>query len=172
MKILNTNISIQPVLTQEQISIVSNLAEKIWSQHFTSIIGGAQVEYMLEKFQSEAALSQQIEKCYRYYLACDNDSAQGYCAIVSDSETNKLLLSKLYVLASRRQKGLGSSMLDYVEQTCRQEGMNAIKLTVNRYNQSSIDWYRQRGFQIVDQVKTDIGAGFYMDDFIMEKAVK
>ena len=33
----------------EQIAAVAELAEEIWTQHYTPIIGPAQVLYMLEK---------------------------------------------------------------------------------------------------------------------------
>ena len=29
--------------------------------------------------------------------------------------------------------------------------------------------YERRGFNTIDEVKKDIGGGFYMDDYIMEK---
>ena len=42
-------------------------------------------------------------------------------------------------------------------------------LTVNKYNSSSIEVYKKRGFEITDAAVTDIGSGFVMDDYIMEK---
>ena len=31
--------------------------------------------------------------------------------------------------------------------------------------------YKHRGFIIVDKVKKDIGGGFFMDDYLMEKSI-
>ena len=45
---------------------------------------------------------------------------------------------------------------------------NKIRLTVNKYNQYTIDAYNKWGFKTVDSVVTDIGNGFVMDDYIME----
>lgn len=165
------NIKIIPVLSPGQITIVSKLAVEIWTQHYTPIIGEAQVGYMLDKFQSVSAISQQIENEYRYCLACESDREQGYFAILPDDEINKVFLSKIYVLPARRNNGIGSFMLEHVEQQCRNEGFCAVKLGVNRFNQHSIDWYRRRGFHLVKEVKTDIGGGFYMDDFVLEKSL-
>ena len=44
--------------------------------------------------------------------------------------------------------------------------------TVNKHNDLAIRAYRAKGFQTIDAVETDIGNGFVMDDFIMEKRVE
>ena len=53
---------IQSAKTYEQIKDIANLAEIIWNQHFTPIIGKEQVDYMVEKFQSYPAIKNQITK--------------------------------------------------------------------------------------------------------------
>lgn len=53
-------IEIQRILSQSDIAQTADLAREIWTDHFTPIIGSAQVEYMLEKFQSPDAMTRQI----------------------------------------------------------------------------------------------------------------
>ena len=54
--------------TDDDIREIAVLAEEIWNQHFVDIIGKAQVDYMVEKFQSYPALKKQIEQeGYEYY---------------------------------------------------------------------------------------------------------
>ena len=45
-------------------------------------------------------------------------------------------------------------------------------LTVNKGNDLGVRAYRGNGFSVIDAVETDIGQGFIMDDYIMEKCVK
>ena len=45
-------------------------------------------------------------------------------------------------------------------------------LTVNKHNELAIRAYRGTGFDVIDSVETDIGEGFVMDDYIMEKQVR
>lgn len=59
---MSQTFSIQPAKTDEQIKDIADLAEIIWSQHFTPIIGKEQVDYMVEKFQSFPAIKDQITK--------------------------------------------------------------------------------------------------------------
>ena len=56
---MNT-VNIIPAKSDSEIHEIANLAEEIWHQHFTPIIGEAQVNYMVEKFQSYPALREQI----------------------------------------------------------------------------------------------------------------
>ena len=43
---MSQTFSIQPAKTDEQIKDIADLAEIIWSQHFTPIIGKEQVDYI------------------------------------------------------------------------------------------------------------------------------
>ena len=45
-------------------------------------------------------------------------------------------------------------------------------LTVNKGNVLGIRAYEGNRFVTIDAVETDIGSGFIMDDFIMEKRVR
>ena len=60
-------------------------------------------------------------------------------------------------------------MLRFAEDIYRAAGMEMIWLTVNRHNRNSIEWYRRTGFSISEAVVKDIGGGYLMDDFRMEK---
>lgn len=40
---------------------------------------------------------------------------------------------------------------------------------MNKYNTASIKVYKNLGFIIADSIVADIGNGFVMDDYIMEK---
>lgn len=149
---------------------VEALAQTIWNEYFTPIIGRLQVVYMLDKFQSRKAIQSQISTGYEYYLVQSETEYVGYTALVPDN--NKMMVSKLYTANASRGQGVGKAMLKQIESRCVLENIGTIWLTVNKHNDSSISWYKHHGFRIVDSVKADIGNGFFMDDYIMEKPVK
>jgi ribosomal protein S18 acetylase RimI-like enzyme len=159
------------VLSEEDIAEVVRLAREIWQEHYLPIIGQVQVDYMLETFQSRGAISRQIEQRYEYYLVLDRGQSAGYVGIVPDTGGSKLLLSKIYIRKKLRGRGLGKKALEFVEDICRQRGISIIRLTVNKNNTSSIAWYRQMGFTNIGPTVQEIGQGFVMDDFIMEKTI-
>lgn len=166
---MDTIFSSERVLTKEQISKVAALAEVIWHQHFTPIIGREQVIYMVEKFQSEAALEQQIANGYEYYQLFDGDEFCGYCGI--HPENGKLFLNKLYIKKEARGRHIASHAMNFLKDICRERGISAIWLTCNKHNNNTLAIYDHLGFKIIDTQVADIGNGFVMDDYILELPV-
>ena len=162
--------TIEKVLTKTQIETVARLAHEIWNQHFIPIIGKAQVDYMLEKFQSKRAISEQIESGYSYYLLKADSDHVGYMGICPKED--ELFLSKLYIRASQRGKGFGREAIGFLEDLARERGLSKITLTVNKNNTDSIKAYEEFGFTNLGVFVQDIGGGFVMDDYKMEKVVR
>lgn len=159
----------QPVHSPEDIAAVARLAREIWQDHYLPIIGQQQIDYMLERFQSAAAIAGQIEAGQEYFLVRDQGRDLGYLAIQPDGDGAGLKISKIYVRKPARGLGVGQAMLAFTEDLCRQRGIGRIWLTVNRDNAGSIAWYERMGFRNTGPVVQDIGGGFVMDDFRFEK---
>jgi ribosomal protein S18 acetylase RimI-like enzyme len=58
-----------------------------------------------------------------------------------------------------------------VENEARAKGARRLYLQVNRNNASAIGTYRKNGYEVAREVVVDIGGGFVMDDYVMEKAL-
>jgi len=159
------------VISEEDIAEIARLAREIWQEHYRPIIGQDQVDYMLGKFQSIDAITRQLAEGYEYYLVLDRGQSAGYVGVVPDAGRPKLFLSKIYIRKELRGRGLGKEALRFVEDICRQRDIITIRLTVNKNNSRTIAWYRRMGFSNVGPTVQDIGGGFVMDDFIMEKAI-
>jgi GNAT superfamily N-acetyltransferase len=161
----------QAVQSEKQITDVVRLAREIWQEHYLPIIGQKQIDYMLEKFQSESAIVEQLGESYEYYLVVHHGQNVGYVSVVPDKSGSALMLSKLYVRKSERGHGLGKKTLQFVENLSRQRGIMRLWLTVNKNNARSIAWYSRMGFRNAESIIQDIGGGFVMDDFRLEKTI-
>jgi ribosomal protein S18 acetylase RimI-like enzyme len=159
-------INIEPVETPDAVARVAALAETIWREHFTPIIGADQVAYMLDRFQSAEAIAAQLDEGVHYFLLVDESAPVGYMALIP--ETDRLMISKLYILAEHRGRGVGRAAVAMAQAEARCRGLPVVYLTVNRFNHASIAAYRRLGFAIAGEVKKDIGGGFVMDDYQME----
>lgn len=159
------------VTSEADCAAVAALAREIWTEHYDRIVGRAQVDYMLDKFQSAAAIARQIAEGYVYYLAAADYGPAGYFALVPDRRSSSALLSKIYVRKDQRGSGLGKSMLAEADRLCREAGVSTIWLTVNKHNSDSIAWYEHVGFAKTGPIVQDIGGGFVMDDYRMERTV-
>lgn len=153
------------VQTEVAIAATAKLAASIWTQHYTPIIGRAQVQYMLTKFQSTEAIAGQLQEGYQYTL-WHTTKPIGYLAFIHKSDC--LFISKIYLTLDQRGKGYGKEMIDYA---CAQAGICkhlTVRLTVNKYNTNSIAFYQKIGFKITREVIFDIGNNYSMDDYEME----
>ncbi len=161
--------TIKPVQNESEIEVVVNLAYEIWNEHFTPIIGKAQVDYMLEKFQSGRSISEQIENGFLYYLIRINNDSIGYLGI--HPKQDELFLSKIYIRSSERGKGYSRKAIQFLEKLAQEKGLRKITLTVNKNNTDTIKTYEKLGFKNAGSFVQDIGDGFIMDDYGMEKVI-
>ena len=159
------------VETSEEIEQVAELAHKIWREHYNPIVGNAQVEFMLEKFQSPNPISKQIqEDNYFYYLLQDSGKNVGYCAFQARGDS--LFLSKIYVDSSERGRGFGRAIMEFAKESAIKLGLKTLSLTVNKDNSDSIAVYKKIGFKVVEEICPDIGGGYVMDDYVMELTLR
>ena len=159
------------VHTAEEAAEVARLAAEIWREYYVSIITDEQIDYMLGKFQSVPAIKDQIHhQGYEYYLIHNGEgSTAGYMS--ARQEEGKLFLSKFYIGKEYRGRSYASQALAFLEKLCQERNLTHIWLTVNRDNESSIAVYKRKGFRTLGEQVADIGNGFVMDDFIMEKEI-
>jgi len=159
-----------PVINKLDYKVISKLAIEIWTEHYVSIIGIDQVNYMLEKFQSKNAIEDQITKSnYKYYLIKNNNNDLGYISIKEDNSV--LFLSKIYISKTYRGQGFGKIAMNFIEAQAVKLNCFKIYLTVNKHNINSIKAYEKIGFIKIEELIIDIGNGYVMDDYKMEKTL-
>ena len=164
------DIQLIPVSSAAQVAEVARMAHQVWNEHYVPIIGQAQVDYMVAKFQSAEAMQSQIESGYDYFQIRQSGLNVGYAAIRHDAAEARVFVSKLYVLAAHRKAGAGRQSLELIERMARERGAKHLWLTVNKGN-PSVRAYERLGFKIVEAMVVDIGGGYVMDDYKMEKPV-
>ncbi len=158
------------VLTSNEMEITESLAKEIWTEYYTPLIGKDQVDYMLERFQSKQAIAEQIKAGVLYFFIQEDREIVGYLAF--QPRGRELFLSKIYLKSSKRGRGYGKKAIQFAESLAKARNMSKIALTVNKNNLNSIGAYEKMGFKNVGPVIQDIGNGFAMDDYKMEKIVQ
>ena len=142
---------------------MSALATEIVREHYDPILGTAQNDYMLAKFQSVNALREQLAHGYRYYFVLVDGLRIGFLAFYAKETC--LYLSKFYLLKAQRGRGYARQMLGFVREKAQEAGLSAIELNVNK-NNSAVYAYEKLGFVRIGAEKNDIGSGYYMDDYV------
>ncbi len=160
-------INFKAATSAQELLQIEEMAKVIWHEHYTPIIGTEQVVYMLDKFQSIASMSEQIKNGYQYFLINQSKIPVGYFSFTKRGE--ELFLSKVYILKELRGHGIGKRAFEFIETKAREIHCNKISLTVNRNNFNAIKAYERAGFQNTGELIQDIGHGYVMDDYSMEK---
>lgn len=166
-------ITLEKVENQEEIDTLTSIAKTVWHETFDSLLGEDQTNYMIDKFQSDHAVKDQMaHQNYRYVLAKVNGKYAGFVGYAPRYQgEEEMYLSKVYILSECRHQGVVRRLFDLVEEETKKEGISKIRLTVNKYNTHAYKVYEHYGYENVESVKTDIGSGYYMDDYVMVKRV-
>lgn len=150
--------------TPADIPRIAALAHRIWRVHYPPIIGMQQVEYMLARTYSSEALQRQMEEGQVFYLAMEAGEVLGFLS-VSDKGEGRYFLHKFYLDNEKRGRGLGQKVFDRLLAHC--PAMRELRLTVNRQNYKSVNFYFKIGFVIEKCLDIPIGEGYEMNDFQM-----
>lgn len=151
---------------------LAKLARTIWLAHYITIVTKEQIEYMLGSRFAPENLQRYVDASDRWMevLSVD-DELVGYCSYALTSTPGEMKLEQLYLLPSLHGRGLGKHMLDHVERRAREAHCRVLMLTVNKRNEKAIRVYQLAGFRVREEIVIDIGSGFVMDDYVMEKAL-
>ena len=114
-------------------------------------------------------MKEQIKNGYTYFLVEEEGRNVGYIGI--QLKKDELFLSKLYIKSCERGRGFARKALRFLEELAKEKGLNKISLTVYKRNVKSIAAYEKMGFKNLGSIVMEIGGGFIMDDFKMEKII-
>lgn len=160
------------VASKEQLSIVRELALKIWHVTYVNVISLDQIDYMLQIMYSIESLENQLQTNKVFLLVEEDNRFIGFASYELNFENSvKTKIHKLYVLPEIQGKGIGRQMIDFIADIALENQNPTLHLTVNKNNKAT-DFYLKNGFEIMQEVVFDIGNGYVMDDYIMEKTLK
>ena len=158
------------VVVSSQLEIIKDLAYKIWPSTYGEILSKVQLDFMLDKFYKLDYLTNQLENQNQVFLLIEeNNQYLGFCAYELNCESsNKTKLHKIYVLPETQSKGIGKILLNEVEKIASEYNNEALFLNVNQYNNAQ-EFYKKQGYLVIKTIDIEIGNGYLMEDFVMEK---
>lgn len=157
--------------TELDIDSIRDIAFKTWNVAYKDILSTEQRSYMLEMMYSESALKEQMSNGHIFYIAEYEGNSAGFISCATEYGTEKALkIHKYYVLPTMQGKGIGSALLQEAEKVAITTDCEIITLNVNRFNKV-VEHYQSRGFTIAYSEDIDIGNGYLMEDFVMEKKI-
>ena len=157
-------------LTKEELWQVRELAIRIFPITYQEIVEPEQIDYMMDMFYTEDNLLKQFESGQTFLVIYSDGNACGYASYTPLNEQGEYKLNKIYVDTRLHGKGLGRSLLNDVMARVRSAGGKTLQLNVNRFNKA-VGFYKSMGFTVKKEELLDIGKGYFMDDYVLEKRI-
>lgn len=152
----------------EDTNAIGFLAYQTWPSAYKDIISFEQLQYMLQLLYSPAALHEQMLQKHHHFLIAEVEEQEVGFTSYSEIEPGTFKIHKIYVLPGLQGKGVGKALIDTVIDEVKKNGAKKIQLNVNRHNKA-ISFYERNGFEIIRQEDINIGSGYFMNDFVMER---
>lgn len=152
----------------DDLTTVEKLAREIWPVAYDGIVPPEQLAYMLDLIYNNDTLRNQMLNQQQTFLMAEQDGEPIAFAAYSTVEPGISKLHKIYVHQKTQGLGIGKQLIDYIVGQLRTQNIHTLRLNVNRYNKARF-FYEKLGFEIIKEEDIDIGKGYFMVDYVMEK---
>lgn len=140
---------------------LSTLAHHIWRQHYPSIIGKEQTEYMLAEFYNDAVLRGSFEQpAIAHWGSWRGGGLKGFMKVEDCGEHD--FIHSLYIHPACHGQGMARALLN-------SRAPKALHLRVNKDNLNAMAFYQRYGFTVTGADTQPIGQGFVRDDYVMQR---
>lgn len=152
------------------IPLIQQLAKEVWYVTYGPLQPKEKVDYLFNLMYSLPSLIQQMEeKHHHFLLAKDETGYLGYASYeLNCHNQHKTKIHKIYVMPHAQGKGVGKELITMIEGIASATHNTVLSLNVFRHN-PAINFYQKIGFSKTAEEKIDVGQGYVMDDFVMEK---
>lgn len=154
---------------EKDIPLIRDMSLKVWPQTYSTILTPEQITYMLNMMYSEQSLAKQMKDQHEFIIVDDGNEPVGFASF-SLTEPGIYKLHKIYMLPAMQGKGAGKFVIGEIIKAIARKGGRALQLNVNRNNKAK-DFYEKLGFTVIREEDIDIGNGYFMNDYIMEKKI-
>jgi ribosomal protein S18 acetylase RimI-like enzyme len=152
---------------------IQNIAHQTWPIAYGEILSKAQLDYMLNAFYNEEALKDSVaNKGHHFILAKEGEETLGFASYEHHyNQKQQTKIHKIYILPETQGKGIGKTLINFIEKVAKDTDLTALSLNVNRFNKA-LHFYQKLGFEIVEEVNIELDLGYLMEDYVLEKPIK
>ena len=151
----------------DDIALIRSLSQQIWPATYANILTPEQIDYMMDFIYSEESLKRQMESNHEFIIVYQGELPIGF-ASYSEKKPGIYKLHKIYLMKVEQGRGHGKFVIQQIIKEIKEKGATVLQLNVNRYNTARV-FYEKLGFEIIGPEDVDIGNGYFMEDYVMEK---
>jgi diamine N-acetyltransferase len=154
----------------DDLATVERLAREIWPVTYGDILSTEQLDYMLDFIYNNAVLRNQMLNQQHTFLMVEQDGEPVAFAVYSTVEPGISKLHKIYVHQKTQGQGIGKQLIEHIIDQLRSQNIHTLRLNVNRQNKARF-FYEKLGFKVMKEEDIDIGKGYFMVDYVMERPI-
>lgn len=161
------------VATQLDIPIIQDLANIVWPHTFAHLMSQEQLAYMMDMMYNTESIKKQMSDLNHCYLLVQDEGEQymGYLSYEINYKQQSLTkIHKIYVLPTYQGKGVGRYLIQQAVAIAKENRNCELTLNVKRDNKA-LRFYESLGFEITHTEDIDIGDGYWMQDYVMNKKI-
>lgn len=155
------------------IEAIQQIVYTTWPVTFGDILPSEQINYMLGLIYNRQSLSHQmLEKGHQFILVENKGKPLGFSSYEPGYNSEpQLMIHKLYLLPTTQRMGIGTQLLQKLEETARDYNQLKLRLKVYFANTKAIRFYEKNGFIKTGTETTDIGNAYTIVDNVMVKGL-
>lgn len=151
----------------EDLPAVEQLLSYTWADTYASFLSDKIIHKVTELWHNPELLKKQIANPHVHFLVAE-DSQNDFLGLITavENDAGNIVLGRLYVHPDKQRQGIGSLLLDKsIENYPKAQ---KIHLEVEENDIKGVNFYRERGFQIVEERDENI-EGTHLKVLVMEK---
>lgn len=160
--------SIRPA-EQADIEAIQSIARQSWHTAYDDILGAETVNSVVDEWYEPPKLETAIRD--EAVFVAESSSIDGFAHVGPGDGSDTMELRRIYVHPERWGEGLGSQLLERVEEWCRTAGRRRLRLAVLADNDVGIEFYERNGFTAREHREGEI-AGVPVEDIVYVKELE
>jgi ribosomal protein S18 acetylase RimI-like enzyme len=155
--------------TSQDLPLIRQLAEQTFHITYLPLQPKEKVDYLFGLMYNPTSLADQMKNGQRFILAKDEMGYQGFASYeINCKKIGLTKIHKIYILPTVQGKGVGKKLINAIAEIAYQNKNQTLSLNVYRKN-PAIEFYEKLGFKKVEEIDINVGNGFTMNDYVMEK---
>ena len=142
--------------TEEDISTIRSLAREAWTEAYSDAVPESVIEDAVSEWYAEETMTRIIGDDEQVCLVTTDDDGQivGFSHGATDNGEGDVL--RLYVAPDRWHEGIGTNLLEAMEERLREMGAETVQAMVLADNEIGNAFYEERGFEKTGEAETQL----------------
>ena len=141
--------------TPDDVPTIRSLAREAWTEAYTDAVPDSVIEDAVSEWYAEETMNRIIGDDEQVCLvAVDGEEIVGFSHGATDNSKGDVL--RLYVAPDRWHEGIGTTLLEAMEERLTELGAETMQAMVLADNEIGNAFYEDRGFEKTDEAETQL----------------